>query len=67
VRKVLLIIVIAFSFKAALCAAKREFQTGKLINIADDERPYEGTSIRWAIFSVQVDDIIYTARGEASG
>jgi hypothetical protein len=45
-------------------AAKHEFQTGKLLDIADDERLYSGTSLRWAVFTVQVDDVIYTARGQ---
>jgi hypothetical protein len=45
-------------------AAKHEFQTGKLVDIADDERLYEGTSLRWAVFTVQVEDIVYTARGQ---
>jgi hypothetical protein len=61
--KVLLIFTLALVAVSA-SAAKHEFQTGKLINIADDERLYEGTSIRWAIFTVRVDDIIYMARGE---
>jgi len=44
-------------------AAKHDFQTGKLINIDTDERLYQGTSFRWAIFTVQVGDLVYTARG----
>jgi hypothetical protein len=45
-------------------AAKHEFQTGKLVNVSDDERLFRGTTDRWAVFSVQVDDIVYTARGQ---
>jgi hypothetical protein len=45
-------------------AAKHEFQTGKLVDIADDEQLREGTTVRWAVFTVQVDDIVYTARGQ---
>src|SRR5579862_6799636 len=44
-------------------ATKRDFQTGKLISVTDDERLVEGTSYRWAIFTVQVADLVYTARG----
>jgi len=63
-RKVLLSVVIELSLSAALTAAKHDFQTGKLVDIADDERLYEGTSLRWAVFTVRVEDIIYTARGQ---
>jgi hypothetical protein len=45
-------------------AKQHAFQTGKLISIASDERVVEGTSYRWAIFTVQVADVIYTARGD---
>jgi hypothetical protein len=45
-------------------AAKYDFRAGKLINIAADERLDEGTSYRWAIFTVQVADLVETARGE---
>jgi hypothetical protein len=44
-------------------ATKRDFQTGKLISVTADERLYEGTSYRWAIFTVQIGDLVYTARG----
>jgi hypothetical protein len=47
-----------------LCAAKRDFQTGKLVNIAADETLYEGTSYRRAIFTVQVGELVITARGD---
>jgi hypothetical protein len=45
-------------------AAKHDFQTGKLMNIATDERLYEGTTIRWAVFTVKIAGVVYTARGE---
>jgi hypothetical protein len=45
-------------------AAKHDFQTGKLIEVTSDERLIDGTSLRSAIFTVQVADLIYTARGE---
>jgi hypothetical protein len=44
-------------------AKTRDFQTGKLIGITADERLINGTSYRWAIFTVQVADVVYTARG----
>jgi hypothetical protein len=63
-RKVLLIIAVTLAFTAALGAEKHEFQTGKLVDITDDERLHEGTSLRWAVFTVQMEGVIYTARGQ---
>src|ERR1039458_638983 len=40
------------------------FQSGKLLDVGSDERLYEGTSLRNAIYQVQVGDIIYSTRGE---
>jgi hypothetical protein len=44
-------------------AAKRDFKTGKLLDIGSSERVVEGTVYRSALFTVQVDDIVYSARG----
>jgi hypothetical protein len=61
----LILIVSILSLTAALAGGKKhDFLTGKLVNIAADERIDEGTSYRWAIFTVQVADVIYTARGD---
>jgi hypothetical protein len=62
VRKLWLIVALCLMAVVAN-AANNEFQTGRLIDIADDERLREGTTVRWAVFTVQVDDIVYTARG----
>jgi hypothetical protein len=43
---------------------KYDFQAGKLVNITTDERLYEGTTSRWAVFTVQLADLVYTARGD---
>jgi len=48
---------------ALASAAQHEFQSGKLVNISEDERLVTGTTLRWAVFVVQVNDIVYTARG----
>ena len=45
-------------------AAKRDFRTGKLTNITADERLVDGTSYRRAIFTVQIGDLVITARGD---
>ena len=45
-------------------AAKRDFQTGKLLSVTVDERLDEGTTYRWAVFTVQIADLVITARGE---
>jgi hypothetical protein len=58
-------LVVALVLSAGVASAvKHEFQTGRLVDIADDERLYSGTSLRWAVFTVQVEDIINTARGQ---
>jgi hypothetical protein len=44
-------------------ATKREFKPGKLLDIGSSQRVIEGTAYRSAEFTVQVYDIIYTARG----
>ena len=50
----------------SLCAppAQRQFQTGKLVSITADETLIEGTSVRRAIFTVQIGDLVISARGE---
>jgi len=64
-RKALLIVALLLTFAPTfLVAGKRDFQSGKLISVTEDERLAEGTSYRWAIFTVQVADLVYTARGE---
>jgi hypothetical protein len=50
-----------------LGAAKHDFQTGKLLDVTTDTKLVDGSSIRHAIFVVQVDDLIYTARGDRLG
>jgi hypothetical protein len=50
---------------AAICfsAARHDFQTGRLLSVTADERLDEGTTYRWAIFTVQIGDLVITARG----
>jgi hypothetical protein len=62
--KVLLTAALAFTFwTTALCAPKRDFQPGKLVSVTQDEKLIKGSSYRWAVFTVKVGDLIYTARG----
>jgi hypothetical protein len=42
----------------------RDFKTGKLLDIGSSERVVEGSVYRSALFTVQIEDIIYTARGD---
>jgi hypothetical protein len=42
---------------------KHDYKTGKLIDIGTDEAVVKGTQFRSALFTVQVADLIYTARG----
>jgi hypothetical protein len=50
---------------AGWCAgAHKEFQTGKLVDITSDEQVKKGTSSSYAIYQVQIGDIVYFGRGE---
>ena len=63
-RNSLLTILLVLTNAASVLGAKKHtFQSGKLINITTDERLFQGTTIRRAIFTVQIGDLIYTARG----
>jgi hypothetical protein len=42
----------------------RDFQTGKLLDVSSDERLVEGTTVKHAVYEVQLGDIVYFARGE---
>jgi hypothetical protein len=65
VRRILFIGALALTLATFLLGAvKRDFHTGKLVSVTEDERLIEGTSHRWAVFTVQVGDLLYTARGE---
>lgn len=64
-RTVLFMVALALAFATAFLGAnKRNFQTGKLVSVSEDERLIEGTSHRWAVFTVQIGDLVYTARGD---
>jgi len=64
VRKALLLVALALTLATTvLGATKRNFQTGKLVSVTEDEKLLKGTSFRWAIFTVQIGDLVYTARG----
>ncbi len=47
-----------------IASTHTQYQSGKLLDVSDDERLDEGTTMRWAVYKVQVGDIVYTARGE---
>ncbi len=48
---------------ACFSRSAHDFQRGKLLDISTDERIELGTSERWPIFTVQIADVVYTARG----
>jgi hypothetical protein len=52
-----------FAIATIASAAKRAFTTGKLLDIGASERVIDGTAYKSAEFTVQVADIVYTARG----
>jgi hypothetical protein len=64
VRKVALIVALTLPLATpVLGATKLNFQMGKLVSVTEDEILAKGTSYRWAIFTVQIGDLVYTARG----
>src|ERR1700722_14115937 len=66
-RKALLATGLAVVISAALFAAKADFQTGKLLDVTTETRLVDGSSYQWAIFVVQIDDLVYTLRGARLG
>jgi hypothetical protein len=67
VRKVLLIAWPLALTTLCFAAAKQEFKTGKLLDVTTETKLVDGSSYRWAVFVVQVDDLIYTAKGDRLG
>jgi hypothetical protein len=61
-RSFLLILITALAGTQAY--ASRVYTTGRLLDATTDERLAKGTSLRRAIYTVQVNDIIYTLQGE---
>jgi hypothetical protein len=49
----------------AALAKDHDFHTGKLVSVDTVDRLSEGTTYRRAIFTVQLDDLVYTLKGEA--
>jgi hypothetical protein len=65
VRKVLLIVALTLTLATTFLGAKKhDFQTGKLLSVTADESLVEGTSVRRAIFAVQIGDLVITAKGD---
>jgi hypothetical protein len=59
-----LIIALILALSAILSGAtKLDFQTGRLLEVTMDEQLDEGTTYRRPLYSVQIDDLVYTARG----
>lgn len=56
-------IALIFAVTTVAGATKRTFTTGKLLDIGASERVIDGTVYKSAEFTVQVADIVYTARG----
>jgi|SRR5271165_722157 len=48
-------------------ASKHNFQTAKLLDVTTDSKLVDGTSVRHAVFVVQIDDLVYTTRGDRLG
>jgi len=55
------------SIATASAATKREFQTGKLLDISRTDRLVDGTTYQWVVFRVELGGLTYTARGDRVG
>lgn len=63
-RKILLAVALTLTLATNfLAATKHNFEKETLINVTSDEILDEGTTYRWAIVTVQIGDLVYTARG----
>jgi hypothetical protein len=63
-RKVIAIaLTLAVTILIGGAASKHDFKPGKLLDIGSTDRVVEGTVYRSALFTVQVADLVYTARG----
>jgi hypothetical protein len=61
---IFLVLILLFALTTdSLCSEKHDYQTGKLVDISADEVLDNGDSTRWAIFTLQIRDLVYTARG----
>ena len=64
VRLLLMSIVVQLLPLCVYAGNQHEFRAGKLLDVSSDDRVVEGNSIKYAIYEVQVGDIIYFGRGE---
>ena len=58
-RQILLVVALTLSAQT-----KREFQKGELLSITSGKGLDENATHRWAIFTVQIGDVIYTGSGK---
>jgi hypothetical protein len=49
---------------SVFAAPRHEYQSGKLVDISSDERTDKGTTHGFAVYQVQIGDIVYFGRGE---
>lgn len=62
-RKLLMTSVLVLCLSTFPAFAAHVFQTGKLTNATTEETMKKGTSHRYAIYTVQIQDMVYTLRG----
>jgi hypothetical protein len=67
VHRILPTFALAFVLVTCLRAAKPVFQKGKLLDVTTETRLVDGSSYQWAVFVVQIDDLVYTLRGSRLG
>jgi hypothetical protein len=57
------LLLLSMSLTVTAASKPRDFKSGKLVEIGTDERLVKGTTARTAIFTVQLGDLVYSARG----
>ena len=62
--RILLGISLLLSAVSVCAASGHEFQSGKLVDISSTERVDKGTTHGYAVYQVQLGDIVYFGRGE---
>jgi hypothetical protein len=66
-KKYLCICVLLLATSALNASSPREYQKGRLLELTHDEEILQGTSVKHAVFRVQIADVIYIARGARMG
>jgi len=62
--RIFLCLAVLLSSAGMRAAPDHEFKTGKLVDISSEERVDKGTTHGYAVYKVQLGDIVYFGRGD---